>query len=293
MSGHINVDHFLFVHRFPEADRTVPIVSERRVLGGTAANIARVATAYGIRTGLRARIGGDFPPEFLRALRSSRVDTSGIETVRHEPTPTCYIAVDHRHEQRTLIEQGPMADEAREGRTARPRAVAGYSWIHIATGRPSWQLALARAARRAGARVAADPAQEIHYLWDRRTLRQLLALSEILFGNAHEIERVQELLGVRRTTELLESVPLVIETRGRLGARAYFRGGTVGVRAAKHRRVQSFVGSGDAFRAGFYAGWFAGAPLKDALRAGARAAARWIEGRSVPSIVSGPAPRGR
>ncbi|MGI0067710.1 MAG: PfkB family carbohydrate kinase, partial [Thermoplasmata archaeon] len=113
VSGHINVDHFLYVHRFPGVDRTVPILSERRVLGGTAANIARVAASYGIRTGVRARIGGDFPEEFLRALRASRIDTEGIEMVRRELTPTCYTTVDDRHEQRTMIEQGSMADEPR------------------------------------------------------------------------------------------------------------------------------------------------------------------------------------
>ncbi len=290
VSGHINVDHFLYVRRFPGPDRTVPILSERRVLGGTAANIARVAAGYGVRTGLRARIGGDFPREFLRVLRASRIDTEGIEMVRTELTPTCYITVDDRHEQRTLIEQGCMADELQNGNDARTRAVAGYSWVHVTTGRPRWQIALAEEARRRGARVAADPAQEIHYLWDRGTLRRLLEVSEILFGNRHEVARAVELLRLRRVGDLLDFVPLVIETLGRRGVRAHSRSRTLEVPAAEHRNVRSFVGSGDAFRAGFYAGWFDGLPLAGALEAGTRAAARWIEGRSVPTIVAGPSP---
>ncbi len=288
VSGHVNVDHFLYVRRFPGPDRTEPILSERRVLGGTAANIARVAASYGIRTGLRARIGGDFPREFLRALRASHVDTRGVEMVRNELTPTCYITVDNRHQQRTLIEQGSMADEPPDGPRARDRGAAGYSWVHVTTGGPRWQIALAEDARQRGARVAADPAQEIHYRWDGGALRRLLRMSEILFGNRHEIARAVEVLKLHRSSDLLEFVPLVVETRGRRGARAYSRTETVEVPAAGHRLVQSYVGSGDAFRAGFYAGWFEGLPLRGALEAGTRAAARWIEGRSVPAIVAGP-----
>lgn len=275
VSGHINIDRFLRVERFPSRDRTVPVLGERTLLGGTAATIARVAARYGVATGLLSRLGDGFPPTFWKALRAARIDLSAVERVTGEPTPTCFILEDERHDQRTLIQQGPMGSAA--GARVPTRTLSTYAWLHLATGNPGWHLALAAAAKERGTRIAADPAQEIHYLWDRGHLRRLLSGAEILFGNRHEVQRVLLLLGLRRVTDLLEIVPLVVRTEGVDGATAFSRVGSVEVAATTPRRVVSLVGSGDAFRGGFYAGWFAGEDLSHCLRAGTRAAAHWIE----------------
>ena len=289
VSGHINVDHFLRVDQFPARDRTVPVVGDRTVLGGTAATIARVAARYGVSVGLVSRLGEDFPPGFWRTLRAARIDLRGVATVPGEPTPTCYILEDGHHAQRTLIQQGPMGSA--EGALPPQSVMNAYSWLHLTTGNPAWHLALAEAAQRSGTRIAADPAQEIHYLWDRGTLRRLLGGAEILFGNRHEIQRAVDLLGLRRPVDLLDHVPLVVRTEGRRGATAFSRVGTTEVVAKRPRRVASLVGSGDAFRGGFYAGWFAGEDLSHCLTAGTRAAAHWIERGSEAFATSPALPR--
>jgi sugar/nucleoside kinase (ribokinase family) len=276
VAGHVNVDRFLGLPTFPPDDRTVPVLSHREELGGTAGNLARVAAGYGVTTGLVARIGGDFPPRFWDELVRAGIDLRGIERVPAAPTPAAYILEDRRGGQRTLMDQGAM-DRAPSSVPARPW-LAEYSWVHLTTGPPAYQLALARQARARGLRVAADPAQEIHYRWDRHQLRALLACSEVLFGNRSEIARAVEMLGVRRVGGLLARVPLVIRTESRGGATAFARGRTVHAPAVRPRRVRTVVGAGDAFRGGFYAAWFAGRDLADGLRAGSRAAARWMEG---------------
>jgi nucleoside kinase len=277
VAGHINVDRFLRVARYPEVDRTVPVVASRTELGGTAANIALTATRYGVACGLVARVGVGFTPALEAPLRGAAIDLRGIVHVPDRPTPTCFILEDARGAQRTLIEQGPMAD-----RPVPPfRIPAGfneYSWLHLTTGPPSVHLRLAEAGRARGLRVAADPAQEIHYRWKGATLRRLLAQSELFFGNRSEIARALDLLGGATPSDLLDLVPLVIRTEGARGVTAFSRRGTVRVAAHRPRRRRTIVGAGDAFRGGFYAGWFEGAPLPGCLEAGARAAARWIEG---------------
>ena len=275
VSGHINVDRFLRVRRFPAPDRTVPLLDEQVRLGGTAATIARVAASFGVATGLASRIGDGFPSAFWAALRAAHLDLRAVTRVAREPTPTCYIFEDDRHAQRTFIQQGPMGSA--KGSRVPTRQLAAYSWLHLTTGNPPWHLALAEAAKRLGTRVAVDPAQEIHYMWDRGTFRKLLDGAEILFGNRAEIQRAVELAGARRPSDLLDRVPLVVRTEGCQGATGFSRVGTVGVEAARPRRVTTLVGSGDAFRGGFYAGWFAGEELSHCLTAGTRAAARWIE----------------
>ncbi|MGD0587485.1 MAG: PfkB family carbohydrate kinase [Thermoplasmata archaeon] len=277
VSGHVNIDRFLSVRSFPEADRTVPVLTHRAELGGTATNIVRVATKLGVATGLVARVGDGFPEEYLAAVRDAGVDLRGVEHVRGIPTPTCYIIEDGDGAQRTLIDQGAMTHS--RGARLPTGWLREYSWLHLTTADPEFQLRLQKAARSRGLHVAADPAQEIHYRWDRRSFRELLRGSEILFGNRAEIARALEFVGARRAEGLLEFVPLVIRTEGRNGASAFSRAGRFHVTAAPHARVRTLVGAGDAFRGGFYAAWFAGQPLVRCLAAGTRSSARWIEGK--------------
>ena len=276
VSGHVIIDRFLSVKSFPAADRTVPVLGGRAELGGTATNIVRAASRLGVATGLVARVGEGFPTDYVTALTRAGVDVRGLERVRGQPTPTCYIIEDRGGAQRTLIDQGVMGDAS--GAEVPTSWLAEYSWLHLTTADPRFQLRLQKAARARGLKVAADPAQEIHYRWDRRSFRELLRGSELLFGNRSEISRAMEFMGAARVEELLVYVPLVVRTEGDRGASAFSRAATVHVRAARPRRVRSLVGAGDAFRGGFYAGWFAGQPLAACLTAGTRSSARWIEG---------------
>lgn len=276
VSGHINVDRFLRLPRFPADDRTVPVEAHRVELGGTAANIALTAARYGVATGLVARVGDDFPPAFWTALRRAHLDLRGVERVRGSPTPTAYILEDARSRQRTLMDQGPMGDGASD--RVRFPWLREYSWLHLTTGPPDRQLSLLREATATGVRAAADPAQEVRYRWDRGRLRRLLAGCEILFGNRAEVDHITRTLGGRTPAALLQWVPLVVRTEGREGTTAWERGGTVHVDGHAPRRVRTVVGAGDALRGGFYAAWFEGEELPGCLRAGNRAAARWLEG---------------
>jgi len=275
VSGHVNVDRFLRVATFPAADRTVPVVSQSVALGGTASNLARMATRLGVATGLVARIGTEFPRAFREQLRRERIDLRGIESVAGGSTPTCFIVEDGRGRQRTFIDQGPM-DNARGARYPGPW-IKEYAWLHAATGPPTYTLALIGRAVASGLRVAVDPAQEIFYRWDSRTFQRLLASAEVLFGNRAEIDRAFRLVGGGGVRRLLEHVPLVVRTEGSEGATAFSRTGVSHVESRRVHRVRTFVGGGDAFRAGFYGAWFHGTPLRGCLEAGTRAAARWIE----------------
>jgi sugar/nucleoside kinase (ribokinase family) len=276
VSGHVNVDRFLRLRRFPESDRTEPVESQRVELGGTAANIALSAARYGVAAGLVARVGEEFPIAFWQCLRRAHVDLRGVERVRGASTPTAFILEDRQGRQRTLMDQGPMGT-VRSRPTPLPW-LAEYSWLHLTTGPPDLQLRLLAEGRARGLRAAADPAQEVHYLWDRGRLKKLLAGAEILFGNRSEIARVAQALNVRSPEALLAHVPLIVRTEGSDGVTAYARDGTVHVASVRARAARSTVGAGDAFRGGYYAAWFEGEALRGCLTAGTRAAARWMEG---------------
>jgi sugar/nucleoside kinase (ribokinase family) len=279
VSGHVNVDRFLDLPAFPPHDRTVPVLRQRVVLGGTAGSIARAAARFGVRTGLIARIGEGFPTSFRQTLEREGIDLRGLVDLPRWPTPTAYILQDARHRQRTLMEQGAMADGIPDRSSRRPW-LREYAWLHLTTGPPDLQLDLLEAARRDGIRVSADPAQEVHYRWDRDRLRRLVDGSEILFGNRGEIARIVQMLGLTRVERLVDRVPLVIQTEGKAGVTAFTRTGSVHVPSRRPRHLHTVVGAGDCFRGGFYASWFRGEPLPQCLRRGADAAVRKLESAS-------------
>ncbi|HEY6238764.1 MAG TPA: PfkB family carbohydrate kinase [Thermoplasmata archaeon] len=274
--GHTNVDHILHVPRLPARDRTVPVKGRETRLGGTAANIARSAAGWGVRTGLVSRVGTDFPPGFRAVLEQERVDLRGLAIDPTFPSSSCYIAEDGQGGQWTLIDQGPMRDEAEF--TVPEALFAEAPWTHLTTGAPRYLFHVKEAVDRAGGRVAVDPAQEVHYRWSGPEMARLLEGAEILFGNDHEIRQVLTLLRAQRPEDLLDRVPLIVMTRGGRGVTAVSRTGRTSIAAERPRRLRQVTGAGDAFRGGFYAGWFEGTPLVDCLRAGTRSARRWIEG---------------
>jgi nucleoside kinase len=273
--GHTNLDHFFHVEKLPAADRTVPLQDREVRLGGTAANIARVAAKLGVRTALVSQVGPDFPSRFHHLLVHEGVDLTGFETVEGARSPACFIVESAEGEQVTLIDQGPMEND--RGAPVPTPLLTRSGWVHLATGNPDYQLRVLHEARRLGLRVAADPAQEIYYRWDSTMLRRLLSGSELFFANRHELARALELLHLRRVPQLLEVVPTVVETRGAKGAIGWTRTGPVHVAAVGPKRIRQVTGAGDGFRGGFYAGWFRGEPLRECLRSGAWAAARWLE----------------
>lgn len=277
VAGHVNVDRFLRVARAPDRDRTVPVLEERTELGGTATNLARVARREGVEVGLLARVGDGFPREFIAQLRADRIDLRGLERVAGSPTPTCTILEENNGATRMLMQQGPM--DGGDHRPPRGSWWRSYRWHHLGTGDPRRTLGLARAATAAGRRVTFDPAQEVFYRWNGTSLAQVLPCTDLLFGNRAELDQIAGALDLRAPQRLVEVVPLVVRTEGRAGASAFFRGGTVHVRAERPRRVRTLVGAGDAFRGGFYGAWFEGAALSACLARGNRSARRWIEGR--------------
>jgi nucleoside kinase len=273
--GHTNLDHFFHVQRLPDVDRTVPLRARELRLGGTAASIARAAARLGVRTSLVSQVGPDFPPHFRQLMDHEGVDLTHFETVPGALSPACFIVESARGEQVTLIDQGPM--ERDRGEPIPTSLLARSGWVHLATGNPRYQLRVLEGARRLGLRVAADPAQEIFYRWDSKQLHRLLSGSELFFANRAELRKALALLHFKAVGELLATVPMVVETRGRLGARAWTRAGRVQVVAGRPRQVRQVTGAGDGFRGGFYAGWFRGDPLKDCLEYGIWAATRWLE----------------
>jgi len=73
--------------------------------GGTAGNIARIAGLLGVETTLISRISKNFPPEYIKLMKDSGVNTDF--EVLDDYGPVCYI-VESNEDSVAFMYQGPM-----------------------------------------------------------------------------------------------------------------------------------------------------------------------------------------
>jgi len=254
--------------------------------GGSAANTARWLGRLGARTTLICAVGRDAPGRALvAALQADRVR---VRARRIAGTRTGRIGV--------LVEPGGersfVADRAAADGLGPldldPAWFIRIDALHLPAysllGKPLGDAGLAaiRLARAAGALVTVDLASVGPLL--ERGRRAALALigeaaPDLLFATAGEADA---LVGARRADGLLDLAPIAVVKRGQQGATVLARadgGNLVHLEIATTPfSATDTTGAGDAFDAGFLAGWLAargrGLSQPTALRRGAVAGNR-------------------
>lgn len=273
--GHVVLDYILHVPRLPEPDTSIRVTGRSRHFGGTGGNLARAAARLGVETALASFVGEDFPEDYRRALEEEGVDLTDLRPVEGYLTPTAWIFTDAEDRQVAVIDQGPM-DHTSAFPLAHHTAETS-EWVHLGTGRPEYQTRVHGLARREGKSIAFDPSQEIHYLYEGDSFRGLLRGSDIFFGNASEVRRASEYLGVAGPEEILDHVGTLVETRGSEGSVIYSGDGVWRIPAIPPRVKTDVTGAGEAYRAGFYAGLRKGLGLPECGLLGAAVASFAIE----------------
>jgi sugar/nucleoside kinase (ribokinase family) len=192
--------------------------------------------------------------------------------------PTCIITTDTLGRQAYMMDQGAMASLAQEPVPADVLdGVADDGWLHIATGAPLGYALVADAARRRGLNVALDPAQELRFQYDARSLEGLARYAQALFLNEAELAVACKMVDAAGPEDLLDLVELLVVTRGPKGASLYRPN-----LAALHQPAFAVplvdpTGAGDALRAGWYAALRSGKDHETALKWGQAAAAICIQ----------------
>ncbi len=258
--GHVVLDHILSVPHLPRPDTSVGILDHERYFGGTAGNLARAAARLGVRTSLAAFVGADFPEDYETALREEGVDLHDLKVVPGCSTPEAWVFSDGRGHQMTIIDQGPW--DLGELLPVLRRSVREVEVVHIGTGRPAYYAKVAALTEDLGRPLDFDPAQEITYLYDRRSFRALFQKSRYFFGNEHEVAQAMRYMGAASVRALARAVEGVIMTRGARGSVIVTAQGKTVIPAVRPRRVVEITGAGDAYRAGFYAGLSRGYDLR-------------------------------
>ena len=262
--GHINRDIILRVPKIPQKG-SINVLRREECCGGTAYNMAMVASILGIPTNVYSSVGNNLK-DCVENLAKAGVDTSGINIVDKDG-PYCYI-LDDGEEQVAAIYQGPMEN---------PKFCIRQlgKWVHFYTGPPEIYLEIAE---KIDAKISLDPGQEVHYRYDKEILEKFSQIAEILFCNKWEYEYISKMLGKL-------NFPTVIVTLGKDGCMLIAQGKKVKIPSRKVGTIAKTVGAGDAFRAGFYLALYRGYGYEDACRIAVDTASKYIEGKLNRNII--------
>jgi adenosine kinase len=141
---------------------------------------------------------------------------------------------------------------------------------------PEAMSGFVKEARDKGMRYMFSPAQQIPRL-SKRMLIEGIEGAEVLIGNDYEIALIEEKTGLSKK-QILSKVRVMITTLGEKGSKIE-RGGReeVVVGVAKPSEVLDPTGAGDAYIAGFLAGYLEGLPLEKCGQMGATSSAYVLE----------------
>lgn len=275
--GHTVLDHIITVPRLPPPNTSIELIDRRVFFGGTGANIARIASSLGTRTALSSFVGEDFPTAYEEALRASGVDVSEVVKVEGYLTPVAWIFSDEKHNQICVIDQGPYRDSGTFD--IQENTVRNSEIVHICTGRPEYYAKIVDLAIELGTKVSFDPAQEIHYVYNKKTFNEFIHRSNHFFANESELGAALKFTGLNESTDLAETVDLLVVTLGAKGSVIFHEGEKYEIPAIETQRTEEATGMGDAFRAGFYAGWSRGLDFESCGWTGSAAASFAMESR--------------
>ena len=228
--------------------------------GGNTIHAATAAQVWGVRVGLVARLGSDFPGEVLGRLRNVGLDTAGLRPV-DGPTIRNWVIYEHdgrrtwvyRTPPQRRLEVAPAPDDVPD------------EWlyddgeppvVHLAAMPFNAAVPIVDHVRALASRAVVT--LDTHEAWDRGREEVLdLARRVDVFLPSHE--ELEAILGYddpeRGCAELLEEgVPAVVVKRGGEGTLVAVPGRPVVSVAPPQVPVVDVTGAGDAFCGGFVAG---------------------------------------
>jgi adenosine kinase len=281
--GSLGFDYIMnFSGRF--ADRIMPdkihkislsflVDTLKREFGGTAGNIAYTLHLLGITPHILSVAGNDFDP-YMKFLVKNGIDTAGIVIDSHTGTSSYFVVTDEEDNQIGSFFVGASKHAAEIKVTSGVQGGPG-GFVMIAPTDTAAMCSYVRECRACGVAYMYDPAFQIG-TFTPEELRFGLEGAHAAIGNDYEISLIEEKLGISHE-ELILMVPVLITTLGSKGSVIETKTESIHIKPAKPKNVSDPTGAGDAYRAGFLAGFVRGYDLPTCGRMGSVASVYTVE----------------
>jgi len=243
----------------------------RRQQGGTAGNQAYNLALLGVKPVLAATVGRDFGGYKENLLRVG-VDLSMTKAYRQELTAIGFAMADRDNNQMWGFYSGAM--KAARNLSLKQWLKTG-DWVIIAPNDPQAMENYVDECVGTGANFLFDPAFQIPRL-SLVKLKKGVMKATIVIGNDYEIALLRQRLKLTKS-QILKSGVILITTYGAKGSMIEKGFEAIKVPSAKPLNSSDPTGAGDAYRAGFLAGYLKNLPLEVCGRMGALAAVYTVE----------------
>ncbi|MCE5213881.1 MAG: PfkB family carbohydrate kinase, partial [Methanobacterium sp.] len=192
--GHTALDYIMQVNQFPQPNSSTAITKMKTLYGGAAANVAVVAANLGLNSSLVSAVGDDFiDSDYQKKLENMEIDIRDMIVIEDEKTPTAFVITNYDNDQISYFYWGAAAYFKNSDIPI--KTIENTRAVHLATGDPGFNRKCGEKAHELGKLISFDPGQDLH-MYSPDDLRAVLKISDILFGNHHEIHRIMETLEI-------------------------------------------------------------------------------------------------
>ncbi|WIM45780.1 carbohydrate kinase family protein [Methanosarcina mazei] len=236
--GHTALDYIVDVENIAGKNESSPVIDYEEYPWGGAANIAVAIAKLGGKSQLISPVGTDFSSSgYEKLLKEAYVDLSRLYTIEDRKISKAFIFTDREDNQTTYFYWGASS----KFKELEPEPV---DFVHLATADCVYNAKIAQIA----GFVSFDPGQDL-VTYSKENLETILAHTDILFANKHEIKRVSEMTG-KSFSELRDMIDVIVVTYDAEGSIIY-RGGDQWSIPVVSVKALDPTGAGDAYRAGF------------------------------------------
>jgi sugar/nucleoside kinase (ribokinase family) len=256
--GHTAFDYILQVKEFPKPNSSTSINKMKTLFGGAAANVAVVASSLGLKSSLVSAVGNDFiGSKYQNKLKDQGIDIENMIVIEDEKTPTAFVLTNSNDDQISYFYWGA----ASQFKNSEPphKAIKKVDTVHLATGDPGFNRRSGKVAHEEGKLISFDPGQDLH-MYSKTELEAVIKICDILFGNHHEIKRIQKTLNMSIDDLRNFGPDIVVTTHGKDGS---------SICTDKEIKIEAIIrhtvdptGAGDSYRAGFLNAYLNGEDLE-------------------------------
>jgi adenosine kinase len=226
--------------------------SMSRQRGGVAANIAYTMALLGLHPRVMATVGEDFG-EYRQWLESKGVDTTLMQIIPGLYTASFFATTDRSTAQIASFYPGAMGVAAQQ---SMHELQCLPNLVVVSPNSPEAMTKFAAECRELKIPYLYDPSQQILRLEGAELIRDMDG-AHFLFVNDYEFELVSRKTGFD-IARMLQHVDVIVVTRGKDGSTVYAAGKEYNIPVVPEASIVDPTGVGDAFRAGFLAGYARG-----------------------------------